>query len=69
MPVHRSAAETLDGFFPAQLDRCLKRGQSDEKKCDEFFIGGPGNYFAYGSVTSVKVPGRNSLPECKSLIE
>ena len=29
--VHRSAAKTLDGFFPPQLDRSLKRGRSDEK--------------------------------------
>jgi len=27
VPVHRSAAETLDGFFPPRLDRCLKRGR------------------------------------------
>jgi len=24
--VHRSAAESLDGFFPSLPDRCLKRG-------------------------------------------
>jgi len=32
MPVHRSAAETLDGFFPPRLDRCLKRECSNEKE-------------------------------------
>jgi hypothetical protein len=26
MRVHRSAAESLDGFFPSLPDRCLKRG-------------------------------------------
>jgi hypothetical protein len=26
LPVHRSAAESLDGFFPSLPDRCLKRG-------------------------------------------
>jgi hypothetical protein len=31
-PVHRSAAETLDGFFPPLPDRCLKRGYSNEKE-------------------------------------
>ncbi len=32
VPVHRSAAETLDGFFPPQLDRCLKRGTRTKKE-------------------------------------
>ena len=32
VPVHRSAAEILDGFFSPRLDRCLKRGRSHEKE-------------------------------------
>jgi hypothetical protein len=30
--VHRSAAESLDGFFPSLPDRCLKRGHSTKKE-------------------------------------
>src|SRR5580658_7021070 len=30
--VHRSAAESLDGFFPSLPDRCLKRGHLTKKE-------------------------------------
>ncbi len=32
VPVHRRAAQTLDGFFLPLPDRCLKRGHSHEKE-------------------------------------
>jgi len=38
VPVHRSAAETLDGFFPPRLDRCMKRERSDGKEIRSSFL-------------------------------
>jgi hypothetical protein len=37
--VHRSAAESIDRFFPPLPDRCLKRGHShEERKLVNFLI-------------------------------
>jgi hypothetical protein len=38
LAVHRSAAETLDGFFRLCQARCLKRGRSDEKEIRLSFL-------------------------------